>query len=163
VAGVVPLASGQPFKFHFQLSEDGFLYIVGPGAGNLLTAFLTAKPAAISGVTTNRVAKASDYSFPSGLEHWLELDKKAGTEDYTIIFSREALSSPAFLTEQTTGEPLTDAQRSDLESFLSRHKTTEPVIEVNDRNSAEPFVQVKVPQGSDAANPIVFHIRIQHK
>ena len=31
VAGVVPLASEQSFKFHFVFSEDGYLYIVGPG------------------------------------------------------------------------------------------------------------------------------------
>ena len=28
------------------------------------------------------------------LEHWLKLDKKAGTEDYTIIFSPTPLNEP---------------------------------------------------------------------
>lgn len=163
VAGVVPLASGQPFKFHFQITEDGYLYIIGPGAENRPTAFLTSKPAAVSGVDSNRVVKSADFSFPNGIEHWLELDKKPGTEDYTIIFSRNPLAAPVFLTEQTTGEPLTDSQQAELQEFLAKYKTTEPATEVNDSNAAEPFVQVKVPQASQSSNPIIFHIRIQHK
>jgi serine/threonine-protein kinase len=163
VAGIVPLASGQPFKFHFQLSEDGYLYIVGPGIGNRPTAFLTSKPAAVSGVTSNRVTKSSDFSFPEGLEHWLELDKKPGTEDYTIIFSRDPLTSPAFFAEQTTGEPLDDAQNVQFQEFVSQHKTAQPAAEVNDSNAAEPFVQLKLPQTSEAGNLIMFHVRIQHR
>ena len=50
VAGTSPLKSGQAFKFHFELNQDGYLYIVGPGEGNKLTAFLTDKPASISGL-----------------------------------------------------------------------------------------------------------------
>ena len=44
VAGLVPLASGQSFKFHFAFNEDGYLYIFGPGENNQPTAFLTTKP-----------------------------------------------------------------------------------------------------------------------
>ncbi len=97
VAGSVPLKSGQAFKFHFQTRENGYIYIVGPGQGSKPTAFLTERPASVSGLDSNQITKDSDFSFPSGLEHWLELDKKPGTEDYTIIFSPELLTSPAFL------------------------------------------------------------------
>nr|MDQ2938166.1 protein kinase [Acidobacteriota bacterium] len=83
VAGAVPLASGQAFKFHFEIGENGYLYIIGPGERNQPTAFLTDKPASISGLESNQVAAGSDFSFPSGMEHWLELDKKPGTETYT--------------------------------------------------------------------------------
>jgi hypothetical protein len=162
VTGVVPLSSGQPFKFHFQVNEDGYIYIIGPGPQNRLTAFLTSKPAAISGVSSNRIAKGADFSFPDGLEHWLELDKKPGTEDYTIIIAREPLTSPAFLSEQATGEPLTDTQLAEFQDFMAKQKITEPVTEVNDKNGAEQFVQLRVP-AADSGNPIVFHIRIQHK
>ena len=31
VAALVPIASGQSFKFHFTFNEDGYLYIFGPG------------------------------------------------------------------------------------------------------------------------------------
>jgi len=39
VAGLVPIASGQSFKFHFTFTEDGYLYIFGPGDNNQPTAF----------------------------------------------------------------------------------------------------------------------------
>jgi serine/threonine protein kinase len=165
VAGAVPLASGQAFKFHFELGENGYLYIVGPGQRNQPTAFLTAKPAAISGLETNQVTKGSDFSFPSGIEHWLELDKKPGTEDYTIIFSPEPLSAPAFLSSQATGKPLTDTELAELNDFLTKYKTSEPVTEINDKDAEAPFVTVKVPRSTevDANRPVVFGVRIQHK
>jgi serine/threonine-protein kinase len=162
VAGTVPLASGQPFKFHFQLAEDGYLYIVGPGQGNQQTAFLTAKPPEMSGIKSNKVTKSSDFSFPSGITRWLELDKKPGTENYTIIFSTTPLLSPAFLNEEATGEPLSQAQQAEFAEFLSKNKAIVPETEEDDKNSAEPFMQIKVPQSGSAGNPIIFPIRIQH-
>jgi hypothetical protein len=163
VAGASPLASGQAFKFHFDISDDGYLYIIGPGEQNQLTAFLTNKPAPISGLETNQVVKGSDFSFPSGIEHWLELDKKPGTENYMVIFSREQLSTPAFLTSQATGKPLAAEEQQELNSFLSQHKTNPPVTEINDKGGTEPFVAVKMAQPNDSAGPVVFQIRIQHK
>jgi hypothetical protein len=166
VAGAVPLASGQAFKFHFEFGENGYVYIVGPGEQNQLTAFLTDKPADISGLETNQVTKGGDFSFPSGLEHWLELDKKPGTETYTIIFSPEPLATPAFLSSQATGKPLSETEQADLRDFLAAHKTSEPVTEINDKDSAAPFVAVKVPRATGANGsrvPVVFEVRIQHK
>ena len=113
VAGAVPLASGQAFKFHFEFGEDGYLYIIGPGEGNRPTAFLTLYPAQISGLKNNQVSKAGDFSFPSGAEHWLELDKKPGTETYTIIFSPGPLTEPALFSEQVTGKPLSETEQAD--------------------------------------------------
>jgi serine/threonine protein kinase len=166
VAGAVPLASGQAFKFHFELGENGYLYIIGPGERNQLTAFLTAKPAAISGLDNNEVSKGGDFSFPSGLEHWLELDKKPGTENYTIIFSPEPLSAPAFLSSQATGKPLSDTEQAELSDFLTKYKTSEPVTEINDKDAAAPFVTVKVPPraaSENAGQPVIFEVKIQHK
>ncbi|MGH9971747.1 MAG: protein kinase domain-containing protein [Pyrinomonadaceae bacterium] len=163
VAGVVPLASGQSFKFHFSFSNDGYVYIIGPGEQNLPTAFLTAKPVPISGLDNNEVTKGADFSFPSGLDHWLQLDKKPGTEDYTIIFSPKPLAEPAFFNAPATGKPLTEAEQLELTGFLAKYRTNEPATEVNDKTPSEPFVRVKVPQGASAGNPFVFGIRIQHK
>jgi len=163
VAGAVPLASGQAFKFHFEFAENGYLYIVGPGERNQLTAFLTAKPAAISGLETNQVTKGDDFSFPTGIEHWLELDKKPGTENYTIIFSPEALSAPAFLSLEATGRALSETEQAELSDFLAKYKTSEPVTEINDKDAAAPFVTVKVPQSEGSGAPVVFEVRIQHK
>ncbi len=163
VAGVVPLASEQSFKFHFVFSEDGYLYIVGPGEQNQPTAFLTATPPAISGLESNQVSKAVDFSFPSGLEHWLKLDKKAGTEDYTIIFSPTSLNDPKFLSAEATGEPLTREEQMELTSLLVKYKTNAPKSQLNDQNASEPFMELKVPKSSTSGNPVVFDIRIQHK
>jgi serine/threonine protein kinase len=166
VAGAVPLDSGQAFKFHFQLGEDGYLYIIGPGERNQPTAFLTDKPASISGVESNQVTKGSDFNFPNGMEHWLELDKKPGTENYTIIFSPQPLSAPAFLSSQATGSPLSGTEQTELNDFLAKYKTSEPITELNDKDGAAPFVAVKVPQSKgsrDPSVPMVFEVRIQHK
>jgi serine/threonine protein kinase len=163
VAGAVPLASGQAFKFNFNFNEDGYVYIVGPGERNQPTAFLTARPAPVSGLESNQVSKGSDFSFPSGLEHWLELDKKPGTENYTIIFSPQALSSPAFFSEQATGKPLSETEQAEFNDFIAQHKTSEPVTELNDKEVAAPFVAVKVPQSSGPGRPVIFEVRIQHK
>jgi len=163
VAGAVPLASGQAFKFHFEFGENGHLYIIGPGERNQPTAFLTAKPAAISGLETNQVTKGGDFSFPSGIEHWLELDKKPGTENYTIIVSPEPLSTPAFLSSEATGKPLSETEQAELSDFLAKYKTSEPVTEINDKDAAAPFVTVKVPQSEGSGAPVIFEVRIQHK
>jgi hypothetical protein len=163
VAGSVPLVSGQAFKFHFEFGENGYLYIVGPGERNQPTAFLTEKPASISGLENNQVVNGSDFSFPNGLEHWLELDKKPGTENYTIIFSSEPLSAPAFLTSQATGKPLSESESSEFTDFLAKYKTSEPVTELNEKNASAPYVTVKVPPSQDSGAPIIFEVRIQHK
>ncbi len=162
VAGAVPLISGQAFKFHFQFGGSGYLYIVGPGDKSQPTAFLTDKPAEISGVESNQIAKGSDFSFPSGIEHWLELDKKPGTEEYTIVFAPEPISVPAFFSSQATGKPLGETEQAELTGFLGKYKTSEPVTEINDKDAAAPFVRVKVPQSASSA-PVVFTVRIQHK
>jgi len=163
VASGTTLQSGQAFKFHFSPVEDGFLYILGPGEANKMTAFLTNKPATISGLQSNQAAKGTDFSFPNGIEHWLELDKKAGTENYTIIFTREQLRAPAFFDAQATGKPLTDSDETQLNEFFARYKTGAPVTEVNSGTSAEPFVTVKLPPPATEGGPVIFEIRIQHK
>jgi len=163
VAGAVPLTSGQAFKFHFELEQDGYLYIVGPGKNSKPTAFLTEKPASISGLESNQVSKGTDFSFPDGIEKWLELDKKPGTEDYTMIFSPVRLVSPMFLAEQATGEPLSETEEAEFEAFVGQYKTTEPVTELNDKSASSPFVSIKVPGARDAESPVIFGVRIQHK
>jgi serine/threonine protein kinase len=163
VAGVVPLASAQAFKFHFVFSENGYLYIIGPGDQNQPTAFLTAKPAQISGLQSNQVVNGADFSFPSGIEHWLELDKNPGTEVYTVIFSPAPLAAPEFLNAQATGKPLTASEQTAFTDFATKYKTNKPLTELNDSNPSEPFVKVKVPKAGPSGNPFVFEIRIEHK
>ncbi|HKG46103.1 MAG TPA: protein kinase [Pyrinomonadaceae bacterium] len=161
VAGLVPIASGQSFKFHFTFNEDGYLYIFGPGAGNQPTAFLTAKPLSTTGLKSNKVSKSVDFSFPKGDENNVTLDTNPGTDSFTIIFAKTALTSPSFLNEPVTGNPLSAAQQAELKDFVSRYQTKAPVTELDESDARAPFVRVKAPS-DPTSTPIVFDIRIQH-
>lgn len=162
VAAVVPLASGQKFKFHFTPTESGYIYIVGPGEGNVPTTFLTTKPLAQTGVTTNSVGAGSNYSFPSGDGNWIELDKNSGTEFYTVIFSKSPISSLSFLDEEA-GKALSKAEQQELDDFLSTYKANAPVTNVIGENSSEPYVSVKTPPAKGSGDTLVFDIRVEHK
>jgi serine/threonine protein kinase len=160
--GAVPLESGHDFKFHFALRQDGYLYIIGPGQENRPTAFLTAKPAKISGLKSNKVNGGGDFSFPSGIEHWLTLDQNAGTDNYTIIFSPEQLTEPGFLKSEA-GKELSDSDQADLKDFVAKYQTSEVATEINDKDANAPFVAIKIPQGVASGAPVVFEIRVEHK
>jgi eukaryotic-like serine/threonine-protein kinase len=164
VAALVPIASGQEFRFYFKFAEDGYLYIVGPGDNNQPTAFLTTKPSPRTGVTGNKVSKGVDFGFPKDDEenvHTLTLDKNPGTDHFTVIFSKTPLSSPSFFTEPVTGDPLTAAQQAELKDFVSRYQSKAPTTELDESNASAPFVRVKA-MSDQTSNPIVFDIRIQH-
>jgi eukaryotic-like serine/threonine-protein kinase len=161
VAALVPIASGQTLQLHFRFSEDGYIYLIGPGGDtNQPTAFLTSKPPKGSGLTTNQVKKSVDFSFPSGT-NWLSLDKNAGTDVFKVIFSKTPLSAPLFLNQPVTMEPLTSAQLSELAQFESKYKQPAPEVEPDESDANAPFMRIKVaPERLN--NPIVFDIRIQH-
>ena len=162
VAALVPIASGQSFKFHFIFNDDGYLYIFGPGGNtNEPTAFLTTKPLPRTGVTSNKVSKGVEFSFPSGAENSFTLDKNPGTDNFTVIFAKTPLASPSFFNEPVTGEPLSTAHQADLKAFAARYQDKRPVIELDESNARAPFVKVKAAP-DQTGNPIVFDIRIQH-
>jgi len=159
VAALVPLASGQSFRFHFVFSESGYVYIFGPGEKNQPTAFLTTKPWPDSGVKNNRVTQGGDFSFPSGTGY-TTLDNKPGTDVFTVIFSRNALQSPAFLNDPVTLKPLSAAEQAELKAFVAKYQGP-PVTENDESTPDAPSVRIKVPP-DQTGNPIVFDIRIQH-
>ncbi|HYV83262.1 MAG TPA: serine/threonine-protein kinase [Pyrinomonadaceae bacterium] len=165
VAGLVPVASGQEFRFYFTFAEDGYLYIVGPGPDkNQPIAFLTTKPASGSGVTSNKVSKEVEFSFPRDDKdnvHTITLDASSGTDHFTVIFAKAPLSSPSFLNDPVTGDPLTAAQQAELKDFVSRYQSKAPTTELDESNASAPFVRVKA-MSDQTSNPIVFNIRIQH-
>ncbi len=166
---LITMQSGQSFKFHFLPSENGYLYIIVPGKNsNAPTALLTAKPHSDSGLTTNEVKGGVDFIFPhdtSDTEHWLTLDKKPGTENYTVIFSPRPLTAPAFLSAQATGKPLSETEQSELNKILAIYKANGLTTETGEKNSVAPFVTLKVPKSTDpndTGRPIVFEVKIQH-
>jgi hypothetical protein len=161
VAGLTPIASGQSFKFHFNFSETGYVYIFGPGEKNQPTAFLTTKPLPASGVRSNQVSGGRDFSFPNGQGNNVTLDQKPGTDVFTIVFAKTALSSPAFLNEPVTGSALSAAQQAELKAFVAKYAEKPAVTELDESNPRAPSVRVKVP-ADQTNNPVVFEIRIQH-
>ncbi len=161
IAGLVPLASGQSFKFHFAFNEEGYVYIFGPGENNQPTAFLTTNPLPESGVRSNKVTKGVEFSFPSGSGNNVTLDKNPGTDNFTVIFSRTQLPSPSFLNEPVTGRPLSPAQQAELKSFVSKYQEKRVVTELDESNARAPFVRVKAAP-DQTSEPVVFDIRIQH-
>src|ERR1044071_2196393 len=168
VAPVVAFKSGQSFKFHFTSRRDGYLYIIGSGADGKLTTFLTAKPVEESGVESNEVEDGVDFAFPQDVEddeeihaNWVTLDKKAGTESYTVIYSPTPLTAPAFLTEEA-GHELTTAEQKELEDFRAKYKANAPTTDVINGGGTDPLVSVKVPQAAES-EPVIFDVRIEHK
>ncbi len=154
------LASGQQFKFHFVARERGYLYIVGPGAGNAPTTFLTARPTGI--MKTNLAPAGADFAFPYGDEQVLELDKNPGTEEYIVIFSRTPLLAPAFLATEA-GHELTPAELKELEDLRARAKTALPVGDVKDADGESGAVTVAVQATAAPTEPVIFDIRIEHR
>jgi hypothetical protein len=114
-----------------------------------------------SGVTTNQVRANTDFTFPKGDGNYLTLDKNAGTDVFTIVFAKGALTALTFLNEPVTGEPLPAAGQAELKSFVSKYAEKPPVTELDESNPRAPQVRVKVP-AEQTNNPIVFEIRIQH-
>jgi len=162
LSGTEPLKSGESFKFHFSSSNDGYVYIVGPGTENKPMAFLTDKPPRESGLSNNRISKGGELSFPSGAENWLTLDKNPGAETYTIILSPSSQGVPAFLNGEFTQKPLTDSEQKELADFVNKYNRNKAVTEVSKADSSSPFVGIKVP--ADAiSNPVILEIRIQHQ
>ena len=161
---VMQMSSGQQFKFHFSPSENGFLYVVGPGDGNVPTTFLTAKPAPEFGVRSNEVKSGQDFIFPadtSKKESWWNLDENAGTDEFTIIFSGTPLTTPAFLDAAALHE-LNDSEQAELKAVIAQFTSNLAGTEVM-KNAPAPFVSVKVPQSAAEGAPVIFKIKIAHK
>jgi eukaryotic-like serine/threonine-protein kinase len=158
------LRSGQQFKFHFSPSENGFLYILGPGNNNALTTFLTAKPASDFGVESNEVKSGADFIFPADTgknENWLNLDQKPGSDEFTIVFAQTALTDPRFFADHALHE-LTANERQDLSDLVAKSKANLLGTEVI-KTGSSPFVSVKVPQTNAEGAPVIFRITIEHK
>jgi hypothetical protein len=161
---LIPMQSGQEFKFHFNPSENGYLYIVGPGTNNARTTFLTAQPSPRFGVKTNEAKSGVDFAFPADTSrkyNWLTLDKLAGTDDFTIVFSPAPITTPAFFAGPSEHE-LTQDEQKQLDDFRAQVKANAVSTEVV-KTGASPFVAVKIPQNGAENASVIFRIRIEHK
>ena len=155
----VAMQSGQKFRFHFSPSENGYLYIIGPGNNNVSTTFLTANPPEGYGVKTNEVKSGVDFSFPREL--WIELDKNPGTDEFTIVFAARAITTPGFFAG-AAGHPLSSDELKQWDDFRAQFKANAVVTEVI-KTGASPAVSVKIPQTEPEGSPVIFKVRIEHK
>ena len=130
------------------------------GQNNAPTTFLTTEPPPGYGVTTNEVKSGLDFSFPNGSDHWITLDKNAGTDEFTIVFATTPISAPAFFNEPSA-HALTSDEQKQWGDFLAQFKANAVATEVI-KTGAAPFVSVKVPQNS-TGSPVIFMVRVEHK
>ncbi len=160
----VTMHSGQSFKFHFNPSENGFVYIVGPGPDNKPTTFLTAQPSAESGLKTNEARSGLDFAFPAdrgNSANFIKLDKTPGTDEFTVVFSSNAISTPAFFAGPSEHQ-LTAEEQKQWNDFRAQFKANAVGTEVI-KTGATPFVSVKMPQTAEGGAPVMFQVKIEHK
>lgn len=115
------LASGDRFRFTFTPRAEGYIYILGPGKNNQPTLFLGNQPFSEAGIESNRLIAEARFSFPalSAASNWLVLDKTIGIDKWTVIFSKEKLSTYAFL-EKHSGYILNSDDLEQLEKLRER-------------------------------------------
>jgi len=109
------------------------------------------------------VKSGEDFIFPADTsknESWMNLDKKAGTDEFTIIFSQNPLTKPSFL-EMDALHELTQDELKEFDDLLAKGKANLLGTEVI-KTGASPFVSVKIPQTAPEGSPVVFKIKIEH-
>jgi hypothetical protein len=112
----------------------------------------------------NSVASGQDFFFPadSGTRsNWITLDRTAGIDEFTFVFSPGPLTSPAFFAAPAP-HALTPADIKEWESFQAQARSAPATIEVV-KGSASPQTAVKVPQNETDKASVVFRVRIEHK
>jgi len=156
--GLAPLEGGTKFKFHFKLTEGGYLYILALGKNGAPQTFLTSQPMPASGVTTNWSDAGADFSFPDGGQ-WFMIQKDADVTPFTVIFSKTQLKTPSFLSSQS-GRDLNAEERQELIDLKKRYATNAPeLVTTKDENQSIVAVQSL---GDRAANePIIFDVSIK--
>jgi serine/threonine-protein kinase len=161
---LVTMRSGQEFKFHFSPSENGYLYIIGPGERNAPMIFLSGQPSAMSGLATNEVKSGLDFTFPSDTilkANFIRLDDTQGTDEFTLVFSPSPIATPAFFAGPSQHH-LTADELKQWEDFQQHGRANPATTEVI-KTGASPQVTVKVPQNREENSSVIFRVRIEHK
>ena len=152
------LQSGTEFKFGFQATESGYLYILGSGHNNELTTFLTNVREPGASASFNVLPGGKLCMYPESKDIWIKLDDQPGVETYTLVFSPVQLESPAFW-NLAPGYQLTPQEQrewSQLQSSFLKAETkiiSEPV----------PRLSVLTPKDQNPKKPVVFEVKINHK
>jgi hypothetical protein len=155
--GDAPIATGQPFKFHFVAPDGGYLYILTTtGPGVTPTTFLTNEPVPGSGVTTNRLEPGREFEFPGG-ERALRLTAQELHSPYMFVLSKEPLTDPTFFAA-TAQRSLLAKEQAELEDFIRAHQGKQAQSAPSDGHS--PPVVVTMPTGQEGDGPMVYQFTI---
>jgi len=160
----VQLRSGQRFKFHFSPNENGYLYLLGPGENNAPMIFLSGQPSPRSGLKSNEVRSALDFTFPADTPskvNFITLDEKPGSDEFTFVFFQTPISTPAFFAGPSEHQ-LTADEVVQWQGFQQQAKANAATTEVI-KAGASPQVAVKVPQNGPENASVIFRVRIEHK
>src|ERR1044072_460267 len=160
----VEMQSGQRFKFHFSPNDSGYVYLVGTGANNAPAVFLSAQPPKGSGLKTNQVSSAVDFTFPADTgsqTNFIRLNDTPGTDEFTFVFSPSPISSPGFFAGPSE-HYLTAEEQKQWNDFQTQAKANAATTEVI-KAGGSPQIAVKVPQNGPENASVVFKVRIQHK
>ena len=160
----IELASGQRFKFHLSPNENGYIYLLGPGENEAPAIFLSARPSSGSGLKTNEVRSALDFSFPADTgreENFLRLNSTPGTDEFTFVFSPVPITNPAFFAGPSEHHLTPDELKAwaDFQAQSRANASTTEVIKAG----VKPKVAVKMPQNAPENASVIFRVRIQHK
>jgi hypothetical protein len=137
--GMMPLALGSRFKFHFKPRQSGYFYLLALGKNGRLQTFLTEQPGG----------------------QLFMLPRDAQTAPFTIIFSQEPLKSPGFLAMQS-GHELNESELQELAELRKRSSSTSPnLVALVDDN--QPAVAVQILAERDKSEPLVFDISVKKK
>ena len=154
VVGDNPVVRGPFLKFHFTPSRSGYLYIIAPGDGGRLVAFLTAQPNQAWGVNGNRLEAGTAYSFPPSQDKWIQVAHGASSRTYTVIFAPEPLVQPRFLAGPADSA-LTAAEEGELDELRKRFGQGVRVEPQDAQNI------VAIPAGRASGEPYLFEINFR--
>ncbi len=61
------------------------------------------------------------------------------------------------MSSQATGKPLGETEQAEFSDFLAKYKISEPIVEIDEKDTSRPFVKVKVPQseGKGSGQPVI--------
>ncbi|MBP6820398.1 MAG: serine/threonine protein kinase [Acidobacteria bacterium] len=158
--GMMPLAFGSRFKFHFKPRQSGYLYLIALGKNGRQQTFLTERPMPASGVTTNWSAGGYDFQFPDNGQ-WFMLPREAESAPFTVIFSSEPLTSPGFLAS-SSGHELDETELQQL-AELRKSSSSKSLTLVAFSEENQPAVAAQVLADRYKNDPLVFDISIQKK
>jgi eukaryotic-like serine/threonine-protein kinase len=153
------LTSSKLFRFGFQATQVGYVYIFGPDREGKTVGFLTAAlPKQFTeeyGVASNKLTPQTEFRFPAPLakqENGFSLDEQVSNNRFTLIWS------PRPLTELATvapGTPLDPAQLAQLQQVLK------PLVKEQGERIIEPIAYTVINRPNKELNtPFWFEVMI---